>query len=849
MSDPVANLEGSARTSPAAIAGVLILLCALGLRLYSNTDLAPGFGADPMVLEAPILGLTPTPALACDAAMIFGAGLILLAQAARGLGARWWEIALFVAGAAGACAQLFVRVNWFEDAMLGSSWVAAMGTGLAASAASRDRTLRVWLLAGALGLLPLLALRGAIQVYVEQPETYKQFLKDKAQILDAHGWTTDSPMAKAYERRVSQAEAVGWFGLSNVLSTLMACGAIAFGGLALTRRAISPSLIRDDPFRRTWFAASLTCCGLCIAGAAWAGSKGGFAVLAVGLLLVMVAFSFATRPGGTPAVWRRLAPALGVAAIVAPLVAVTLRGLVGARLHELSLWFRAFYQVGAARVFAAHPWLGVGPTEFKDAYMLVKPAIAPEDVSSPHCLLLDHTATLGIFGVAWVVLWGVWSVRAGRSLSISETQDEPGAWSAMRPHLRLLGAALAMPVLASNFLEARVATPEMTAVRIGALLLGVVVAGAAIRYSQVRPALVRLACAAAALAAIAHCQIELTGVTPGAAAWVMLLLGASGTPREQTAPASRRPVAFAFAFAALTLLAGLALPMGALPRVWQYEAALRDAYDLISPARELSARAMGGKPTATTGDSPARLQADLLAAHAELSAALQAAGLVPPTKPASLPVALTQVRLLSAALAWRQLGHAWVPNQNGPLAASQAMSRLMVMEAELREELARLGSPMPKTLEEGRFLRAAALELAAQTTRAQPSAETYGWMGTLCQALADEANHYPVEAKPEGLEKRRFDAFRLAVLYAPHSPLYPAQAALAAQALGNPDEAKSFAQQALDADRNMQLDPLAGLPESLKAKMNALAEGRPREAVPNSNQSPIKSPLGPPGGP
>ena len=828
--------------SRTAVAGVLLLLVALGVRLYSSTDLTPGFGADPMVLEAPIIGLTPTPALACDAAMIVGAGLLLLAQSARGQAARWWEVALFLAGTGIACAQVFVRVNWFDDAMLGSSWVAAMAAGLAASAASRDRTLRVWLLAGALGLLPLLALRGAVQVYVEQPETYTQFLKDKALILDAHGWTTDSPMAKAYERRVSQPEAVGWFGLSNVLSTLMAGGAIAFAGLALTRRAIPHALVRDDPFRRTWFAASLFCCAVCVAGTFWAGSKGGFAVLAGGLLLLVISFAFAGRPGGAPNTWKRLAPALGVAAILGPIFAVTIRGLIGPRLHELSLWFRAFYQVGAARVFAAHPLLGAGPAEFKHAYMLVKPAIAPEDVSSPHCLLLDHAATLGVCGLAWVLLWSAWALRAGRSLAMRDSPQDAPAWSPMRPHLRLLGVALSLPVLASSFLEARLATPEMTAIRIVALLLGVVVAGATVRYSQVRPALVRLAGAVAALGAIAHCQIELTGVTPGAAAWVMLLLGASGTAREQAAPATPRRAA-----SALALAAGLALPIGSLPRVWQYESALRDAYAIISPARELNARA--SDPDSKRTDSPARLQADLLAANAALRSQFAAAGLTPPDKPASPQVALAQVQMMSSALAWRQLGHAWPRPQDGPLPASQAISRFMVTEAELRQALARLGSPLPKTLEESRFLQAAAVELAAQTSRAQPSAETYGWMGTLCQALAEAAARDPAQAKLDDMEKRRFDAFRLATLYAPHSPLYPAQAALAAQALGKLDQAAAYARQALENDRNMQLDPLAGLPESLKSKLNAILDAPTTTSEPKTKQTPIKSPDGPPGGP
>src|SRR5690606_14992553 len=100
-----------------------------------------------------------------------------------------------------------------------------------------------------------------------------------------------------------------------------------------------------------------------------------------------------------------------LAAVILPLAAIALRGLLGERLGELSLLFRSFYLRGAIAIIADHPLLGVGPAGFKDAYMLAKPAIAPEDVTSAHSVLFDLGATLGLAGLAWIALLAWWTWR------------------------------------------------------------------------------------------------------------------------------------------------------------------------------------------------------------------------------------------------------------------------------------------------------------------------------------------------------------------------------------------------------------------------------------------------------
>ena len=113
---------------------------------------------------------------------------------------------------------------------------------------------------------------------------------------------------------------------------------------------------------------------------------------------------------------HRLLLLAGLAGIAIPLLAVVVRGLVGERLSELSLLFRWFYMQGAARIFAQHLPVGVGPDGFQEAYLLAKPVLSPEAVASPHNILWDWLSTLGLFGVAWCVLLVTLAMRVGKTL-------------------------------------------------------------------------------------------------------------------------------------------------------------------------------------------------------------------------------------------------------------------------------------------------------------------------------------------------------------------------------------------------------------------------------------------------
>ncbi|HQR39835.1 MAG TPA: hypothetical protein PLF26_15715, partial [Blastocatellia bacterium] len=73
----------------------------------------------------------------------------------------------------------------------------------------------------------VLAFRGIEQVFIEHPGTVENFKRNRDAILAAQGWPPDSAMARGYERRLMQAEATGWFGLSNVYASFAAASSVA----------------------------------------------------------------------------------------------------------------------------------------------------------------------------------------------------------------------------------------------------------------------------------------------------------------------------------------------------------------------------------------------------------------------------------------------------------------------------------------------------------------------------------------------------------------------------------------------------------------------------------------------
>jgi len=243
-------------------------------------------------------------------------------------------------------------------------------------------------------------------VTVEFQMTRQGFNESKELIFRANGWEPNSVQAQMYERRLNQPEATGWFGLSNVFGSYMACF-VAFW-LSITLGAARSRMSSG------WVGLLGIVTTAAMAGLAVSFSKGAIASGVVGVFLAMCVLLPRRHR-------RRVIPwtiRISVGLVVVAIFAVVLRSaLLGESFDGdgYSLLFRWYYWEGAFRAFVNHPIFGVGAEGFKSAYLIFKPVLSPEEVSSPHNVFVSYLSTLGLFGVFWVAFWWIMMYRASPS--------------------------------------------------------------------------------------------------------------------------------------------------------------------------------------------------------------------------------------------------------------------------------------------------------------------------------------------------------------------------------------------------------------------------------------------------
>ena len=584
-------------TALAGIGTTLIVLSAV-VRTVVTIDPMPVWSMDPLTMWVPQTGLGPAALLGLDLLGLVGAAAVLLAMRKR---VRAVPVTLLLLGMVAVIIHSLSRPAHAEVGMPWA-FALAGGFALAhlPSVSAQSADLPMWrtvALATILSIAVMLVGKGIVQVYIEHPATVANYQATRETFLQSQGWAPDSAMARNYERRLYQPEASGWFGLSNVFGSLMASMALALITIAwLTLRARiedrrwsgSPSRVSED---RRVPVVLFVAAGLCIAGLFLSGSKGAAGAGIVGAVALLAALMFqraawrkpaetggpARRAGRSPIHGsanratnggparragssnthrletgatddvdsRRLkiGPTLPIRLIVAAVPAVVLlgvaaRGLIGERINELSILFRWFYMQGATSIFLDTPILGVGPAGFKDAYLIAKPPISPEEVTSAHNLLFDWLATMGVFSLGWILLFAL----AARQIGVMLTSTTPPPTSATRSwdeRTAILASAgiLAAVIGASAFVERLLLTPEMGIVRAAGLLGGLAVAASLVRTARAQPRTVELGAAAAALVLLAHLQIEVTGIWAGAAPIAAALIGlACAAPDKPTTP-------------------------------------------------------------------------------------------------------------------------------------------------------------------------------------------------------------------------------------------------------------------------------------------------------------------------
>jgi hypothetical protein len=796
-------------TPKSSLVGVIVILIVLSIRILTSFEPTPGWGGDPLQMEAPILGLTPIGSLIVDACTLAASILVLLGMARRGRTPRLWQTLCLAMGAAAIAlhARVLQDAN-MENLTLGSCWLAAFVGAFAIVQAANDPRLRALIVSTLLGLIAPLAVKGAVEYFVEHPQTVQEYLARKDQILAANGWTADSPMARAYWERLRQAEATGWFGLANVLATLAAASFTALAGFA-----VAVWRAREIPARTQTLLFLVIGIVLSAASVVLAGSKGGYGTAAIGLTLVLLPLTEGKSGGARSftaramAARQRLARPLPLLLPLLALLIITLRGLVGERLHELSLLFRWFYIQTASKIFAAHPLLGTGPDGFKDAYMLLKPAISPEDVSSPHSIFFDLAARLGLGGLALVGLLIAWLWGSGRNLVPKKDTPAQGAGQKAATDARLLLIIIAAATAAAALLEQPTATLTSTLVRAAGMGGFMLVAAAAHRVVRIEAAatLAIPAVAAAAVAAMTHCQIELTGVTPGANLWVLLLLAvASATggtaPGLRAVPKSRArsPLQVFAAPAFLLALLAFQVAFGLIPAA-RWDLLLRSAYAEVEDISWYTQRAEAiakGKPNER--DSATKLAADLTTAlHHQVD---------PPAVLRAVD-ALRSIRVDQAASMMEKAAEV-KPRD------SETVHALVRLELEQAATQQRRGNSA-----ESRSIAHRAEELADTYCSQAPGPAQFAWLGLLRRSL------YELDRNPEHLVAA-VKAYEQAAGFGPHEPLYAAQLARCNLALGRREEAAKWAATSLAINEDLHLAPLRQFSDQERSELTAISEGR-----------------------
>jgi hypothetical protein len=510
-------------------------------------------------------------------------------------------------------------------------------------------------------------------------------------------------------------------------------------------------------------------------------SAGGLVLVALGAVVLVLGW-LASRGAATSLFTRRArlplaGSLLAVSVVVVMPAVVVLRGVLGDFLTEVSLRFRWFYLQGAAQVAASHPVAGVGPAGFRDAYLLVRPPLSPEAVTSAHGILWDYVSTLGLAGAGAGLLWLWWLWLAGRRLAgTDETAPFDGTHASGHAipgdEVRLLCLVAAAPMIVGSWIESAAATP-LTAIAKLAGFAGWLAVGAAVADALRRSPALDRALVAGAVVLAAHAQLDVTAVTPGASCWFMLVFaalaadpGAARDPDEATGRATRGrvPARLHRALVAASCVGFITLTATGLVRTWRWESRLHAGAAALIDDRGLPERL---PDRGMDRDARARIAAS--------------------------------ERLEEASRLWP--------------ADTQALRGASGLALEAARALVASGDP-----DRARHVAAHAEALAGRAAaRPRGRATSHAWLGTVRAARAE------LFGDRDALAGAAI-AWQTAARFDPRGPEPPMQLAAICQRQSRREDARRWARRALDLNEHYRLDPIAGLTPGQRARAAALAQ-------------------------
>jgi O-antigen ligase len=455
-------------------------------------------------------------------------------------------------------AWAMLSMLWADDRFAGAvgafHFVGAVALLWASAQLVRDWLHLRLVAAACFGLMLAIVAHALEYRYVEVPDMRRMIEHDREKILQQRGWEPGSFMEKQFFKNARGGAMVGLHSSPNTLAAVMVMLGVVSAGGAIQRWR--------DRDARGWLALIL----IPLPVVAWVIllTQSKAALLTPALALSAIALV------GVAGQWlaRRRAALLvaGLALALMCTVAVVGYGLQHDHLRNDSLTFRWRYWVGAARLVAERPLLGVGWNNFGTHYLRVRQPIASEEVKDPHNLLVRFTSELGVVGGAlaltWIILVAIDMTRT------PSPQPSPGGRGgrALPLLFKLVAGAIVLAAVASIDLSQQIEWVFVEVIKRllfgGAMLLGLIVAAFRSFDRQElddRPApWVLVAMVVAAGVFLLHNLIDFSFFEPGPMMLFMLVAGSAIGMTCPQRPARWRGASVAvLAFTAHLFAAGL----------------------------------------------------------------------------------------------------------------------------------------------------------------------------------------------------------------------------------------------------------------------------------------------------
>ena len=344
---------------------------------------APGAGAG-LVLDL----LSTLPALA----ILFRAAF----DPSYRLRHRWSYLPMFALGI-----LAVVSTWWSSDRFLAAVTASHLFAGLCllwATSQLANTWLRFRLVAAVcFGLLLVLVAQSIVYRTIDQPETIQDWNDNKESILNQHGWQPDSFAAQQFEHKLRSGDLASFFNSPNTFAAVGILLFVVSAGLGIQKLM--------DGQSKAWLTIPL----ISAASAIWiiieAQSKTAAATPVLAILMFLAVFKLHRKLKERPKHFYWVA----VAIVVAGMIAVVGHGLYHGGLFpghfSNSLDFRWKYWIASARLFAQHPLIGIGWSNFGLHYVSVRLPAASEEIKDPHNFLVRFFIELGLIGGLLVIIW------------------------------------------------------------------------------------------------------------------------------------------------------------------------------------------------------------------------------------------------------------------------------------------------------------------------------------------------------------------------------------------------------------------------------------------------------------